>query len=234
MSRGVSITWLGHGTFYIQTGAGTKILVDAWVMSNPACPEDLKGLSDVDLMLVTHGHFDHVADVVAIAERANPTVICIHEMAGWLGSKGVSNVQGMNKGGTQVFSDVSVTMVYADHSGGIDDDGTTVYGGEAVGFVIAPENGPVIYHAGDTNLFGDMKLIGELYQPEIAILPIGDLFTMSPREAAVACRLIGAKTIIPGHWGTFPLLTGTPEKLRELIQDQEGVEVVGLEPGQSY
>ena len=114
-------------------------------------------------MLVTHGHF--VADVVAMAERANPTVICIHEMAGWLGSKGVNNVQGMNKGGTQLSS---VTMVYADHSGGIDDDGTTVYGGEAVGFVIAPENGPVIYHAGDTNLFGDMKLIGELYQPDIS------------------------------------------------------------------
>jgi len=234
MGKGASITWLGHGTWYVETAAGTKILLDAWVMNNPACPDDLKKLSDVDLMLITHGHFDHIQDAVAMAERATPTVFCVHEMASWLESKGVGKVQGMNKGGTQIFSDVSVTMVYADHSAGVDDDGAVLYGGEATGYVITPETGPVIYHAGDTNLFGDMRLIGELYRPEIAILPIGDHYTMSPREAAVACRLIGAKTVIPGHWGTFPILTGTPAKLRELTSDQEGLEVVGLEPGQSY
>jgi len=230
-TRGVKLTWLGHATFLAQTPEGAKVLVDPWVAGNPACPESLKQFDRVDVMLITHGHFDHIADAVAIARKHKPTVVGIYETCNWLESKGVTNCSAMNKGGTQKAGPVEVTMVHAEHSCGILDDGKIIYGGEACGYIIRFPNGLVAYHAGDTNVFGDMKIIAELYRPELAMLPIGDLFTMSPREAAYAIRLLGVKAVIPMHFGTFPPLTGRPDELRELTRDIPGLEIIAMKPG---
>jgi L-ascorbate metabolism protein UlaG (beta-lactamase superfamily) len=228
--NGVKITWLGHATFRIQTPKGKIVLVDPWVMQNPACPEKEKTVKSVDVMLITHGHGDHIGDAVEIAKKHKPKVVGIPELCGWLGKKGVENIAMMNKGGTQQVGDIKVTMVHADHSCGIQDDDELVYGGEACGYMIEFDNGLKIYHAGDTNVFGDMKIIRELYAPDIAMLPIGDHFTMGPREAAYACDLLKAKTVIPMHFATFPVLTGTPGALTKLVH---GVEVLEMKPGQT-
>src|SRR5579862_2866063 len=226
--KGLKITWLGHATFRFETPGGKTILIDPWVMGNPACPESEKNLKKLDVMLCTHGHFDHIGDAVEIAKKLNPTVVGIPELCGWLGKKGVKNLAEMNKGGTQTVADIKVTMVHADHSCGIKDGDELVYGGEACGYVIEFSNGLKIYHAGDTNVFGDMAIIRDLYAPDIVMLPVGDHYTMSPREAAYACNLLKAKTVIPMHFGTFPVLTGKPNDLRKLVQ---GIDIVEMEPG---
>jgi L-ascorbate metabolism protein UlaG (beta-lactamase superfamily) len=228
--KGIKLTWLGHATFRIETPAGKTVLVDPWVMGNPMCPESEKKVKKVDVMLCTHGHFDHIGDAVAIAKQHNPTVVGIFELCAWMEKKGVKQTSPMNKGGTQKVGDLRVTMVHAEHSCGIQDGDQIVYGGEACGYVIEFENGVKIYHAGDTNVFGDMQIIRELYAPEIAMLPIGDHFTMSPREAAYACRLLKPKTVIPMHFGTFPVLTGTPAELKKLVKDAE---ILEMKPGQT-
>ncbi|HXP45726.1 MAG TPA: metal-dependent hydrolase, partial [Terriglobales bacterium] len=180
--KGIKLTWLGHSTYRIETPAGTTVLVDPWVMGNPMCPESEKKIKKVDVMLCTHGHFDHIGDAVAIAKQHNPTVVGIYELCAWMEKKGVKQISPMNKGGTQKVGDLRVTMVHAEHSCGIQDGDQIVYGGEACGYVMEFENGVKIYHAGDTCVFGDMQIIRELYAPEIVMLPIGDHFTMSPRE----------------------------------------------------
>jgi L-ascorbate metabolism protein UlaG (beta-lactamase superfamily) len=160
--------------------------------------------------------------------------VCIYEIGHFLEKRGAKNVRAMNKGGTQTVAGIAITMVHAEHSCGIqDEEGNILYGGEAAGFVLRLEEGKSVYFAGDTNVFPGMELIGELYRPDVAMIPIGDHFTMGPREAAKAVRLLGAKTVIPMHWGTFPLLTGTPSKLRELTRDVAGLTVVELAPGGS-
>ena len=228
--KGVKLSWLGHATFRMQTPGGKTVVVDPWVMGNPLCPEKEKKLSRVDAMLCTHGHFDHIADAVEIGKRHNPKVVGIFELCGWLEKKGVKNTSPMNKGGTQAVGDIRVTMVHADHSCGIQDGEQIIYGGEACGFVIEFENGLKIYHAGDTAVFGDMQIIRELYAPDIALLPIGDHYVMSPREAAYACKLLKPKAVVPMHFGTFPVLTGTVAEFKRLVKD---VEVVEMKPGQT-
>lgn len=228
--HGLKIKWLGHATFLITTPKGTNVLIDPWVMGNPACPENEKQLKKVDVMLVTHGHFDHIGDAVEIAKKHSSKVVCIPEMGAWLEKKGVKNVMGMNKGGTQHIGDIAVTMVHAVHSCGITDGDQIVYGGEACGYVVAFDNGIKIYHAGDTMAFSDMKIIHELWRPQIAMLPIGDHYTMDPRQAAYAAELLQPKTVIPMHFGTFPVLTGRPG---ELAKWAEGCEVREMKPGET-
>ncbi|HEX4426765.1 MAG TPA: metal-dependent hydrolase [Terriglobales bacterium] len=226
--NGIKLTWLGHATFRIETPGGKIVIIDPWIMGNPACPEKDKDVKKVDILLCTHGHGDHIGDAVEIVKKHNPKVVGIVELCTWLEKKGAKQILGMNKGGTQTVDDIKVTMVHADHSCGIQDGDDMVYGGEACGYVIEFSNGIKIYHAGDTNVFGDMAIIRELYAPDIAMLPIGDHYTMGPREAAYACNLLKAKTVIPMHFATFPVLTGTPGALQKLALNTK---VFEMKPG---
>ena len=233
LGRDVEITWLGHSTFRIVSPGGKIILIDPWTYGNPACPDSHKAIDRLDLMLITHAHSDHMSDPVTIAGRASPShIIANHEIATYLEAQGVSGCIGMNKGGSYTVDGITSTLVHADHSSSIAVGDTILPGGEACGFVIRFEDGFTLYHAGDTCAFGDMRLIAELHRPDVACLPIGDHFTMGPREAAVACRLLGTARVIPMHFGTFPLLTGTPAALRDSLSDQPGVEVLELRPGE--
>jgi L-ascorbate metabolism protein UlaG (beta-lactamase superfamily) len=228
----MQITWLGHGTFEFRLPSGQVILMDPWTDGNPAFPKRHK-FERVDTICITHGHFDHIHDAVPLGKKYSPEVAAIFETAHWLESKGVPNTRGMNKGGSQKLGDVTVTMTHAVHSCGImDDDGKIIYGGEAAGYILRFTDGRSLYFAGDTNVFSDMQLIEQLYHPELVFLPIGDLFTMSPREAALAARLLKAERIIPMHFGTFPALTGCPDLLRQELGDFPA-DVWDLKPGEA-
>lgn len=230
--HGTRITWLGHSTVLVQTANGTNILIDPFIAQNPKYPKSYELPKKIDFILLTHGHGDHMSDVVPVATKHGSTVVAIYELAGYLGKKGLTNTIGMNLGGTVQLNDAAATMVEAKHSSGAQDEDGTHYVGVAAGYVLNLPGGPTLYHAGDTAVFGDMRLIGELYKPEIALLPIGGHFTMSPREAAVAASYVGARTILPIHWGTFPMLTGTPAELAGLIG--ASVKVVQWNPGDTY
>jgi L-ascorbate metabolism protein UlaG (beta-lactamase superfamily) len=234
LNRGFALTWLGHNSFKLVTRGAKTILLDPWVEGNPATPKDLKTFDRIDIMTITHGHGDHMADAVTLAKKFKPIIVCNHEIHLYLSKKGVQNTSPMNKGGTQEAAGIKFTMVHATHSSGIEDGGQVIYGGEPCGFVITLEDGTRIYNAGDTAAHMDMQLIGELYRPDIALLPIGDLYTMSPREAAVAARMLKPKYIVPSHYGTFPALSGTPDQLREELKAQNvTAEVIALRPGET-
>jgi L-ascorbate metabolism protein UlaG (beta-lactamase superfamily) len=235
---GFTFTWYGHSCLEIETEGDRRILFDPW-FSNPRSPKSALAVDRCDLLLVTHGHFDHldVGDTMGIASRLRPAWPCIHEMSLWLARRlpgGADQVIGMNKGGTLEAAGLRVTMTGADHSAGDWNPGgeTTLYLGEPAGFVVELENGFRIYHAGDTNVFGDMALIRDLYRPDIAMLPIGGHYTMGPREAALATELLGVRHVLPIHWGTFPILAGTPAELQAAITETGGhATVIAWEPG---
>jgi L-ascorbate metabolism protein UlaG (beta-lactamase superfamily) len=228
----LSFTWLGHSTFVFRSPGGKRLLIEPWVASNPACPEASKKLGDLDLILITHGHSDHTGDAVSIARATGAHVIATYEVCLWLESKGIQNTAPMGHGGTQMIGEIAITMVNAVHTSSVVDAGRVVYAGHAAGYVIRFEDGTTIYFAGDTALFGDMRLIGEMHRPAIAFLPVGDRFTMGPEAAARAVEMLGVRQVVPMHYGTFPFLTGTPARLRDLVEPK-GVHVLALEPGET-
>ncbi len=231
----LEITWLGHATVKLLTPAGTSIVIDPWMEGNPAYPKNTRALDAVDLMLLTHGHGDHIGGAAGLAKEHKPTVVGIFELCGLLAGQGVENTVGMNIGGTHKFKDVTIHMTDARHSSGFEQDGKFLYAGEAAGFVIEIEGAPTVYHSGDTAVFGDMKIIGEYLKPDIIMLPIGDFYTMGPRQAAIAAEWLGAGTILPIHFGTFPALSGTPEQLdKELKARGVKANVVAWKPGDTY
>jgi L-ascorbate metabolism protein UlaG (beta-lactamase superfamily) len=229
--KGTRITWLGHATVLVQTAKGTNILIDPFIAQNPEYPKEFVLPEEIHYILATHGHGDHISDLVPVAASHHSTVVAVFELANYLAKKGVARTIGMGMGGTVQLDDVAVTMVAAEHSSSAQDEQGTHYVGVATGFVLTIADGPVLYHAGDTNVFGDMKLIHDLYRPEVAMLPIGGHFTMGPREAALAVRLLEPKAVLPLHFGTFPPLKGTPEQLAALVD--AGVEVLRRRPGES-
>ncbi len=226
----LQITYLGHSAFRLRTPGGKEILFDPWYTGNPSFPESARPKA-ADLILISHGHSDHITDAAAMAKSTGATVVGIWEITSWLGTKGIQKLEPMNKGGTITSNGLRITMTDARHSSSFDEGGI-VYLGEPAGFVVKLENGQTIYYAGDTSLFGDMKLIGELYKPDIAFLPIGDRFTMGPDTAAMAARWLGVKQVVPMHHSTFPLLTGTPKQLEKELAGS-GIEILVLKPGET-
>ena len=221
LPAGTTITWYGHSCVRIDTAGGKTVIIDPW-FANPKSPIAVDAVDRCDLLLVTHGHFDHMGDAVALASRLRPAWPCMHEMSLWLGRRlpgGADAVVGFNKGGMVEAAGLKVSMVTAHHSAGDwnADGETTLYLGDPAGFVIELEDGYRIYHAGDTEPFSDMRLIRELHAPDLAMLPIGGHFTMGPAGAAMAVEFLGVQEVLPLHYGTFPILAGTPAQLREAL-----------------
>ena len=229
--KGTRITWLGHATVLVETAKGTSILIDPFIENNPKYPKGFKLPEKIDYILLTHGHGDHISDAVPVAKKHKANVVAIYELAAFIASQGADHITGFNLGGTVQLDDVFVTMVEAKHSAGAEGKSGTQYAGVAVGYVLTVANGPVLYHAGDTAVFSDMKLIKELYHPELAMLPIGGFYTMGPKEAAIAAQFIEPKAILPIHFGTFPPLTGTPDQLNGYLNGS--IEIIRIAPGET-
>ncbi|HYW34844.1 MAG TPA: metal-dependent hydrolase [Balneolaceae bacterium] len=233
MKTSVKAHWLGHSAFYLQSPNGKHILIDPFLKDNPSTPDDWKEPGDVDYIFLTHGHADHVGDTVEIAERTGCKVISILELSTVLTTKhGLDEDQaaGFNKGGTISFDDFSVTMVSANHSSSFQGD----YTGEPAGLIFSFDDDISIYHLGDTNIFSDLELYGDLYQPEVTLVPMGDHFTMGPEEATWAVDMLRPEIAIPIHYGTMPVLSGDPEEFKALVEEETDTEVLIPEAGENF
>jgi L-ascorbate metabolism protein UlaG (beta-lactamase superfamily) len=233
-----TLTWLGHSAFRVDTPSGKRIYVDPFLNGNPRCPEVEREPERVDAIFITHGHNDHVGDTLDLAKKFQCPVVAPVELRDYLEIQGYPSdgPHDPNKGGTVDLDGIKVTLTHAQHSSSFVSESKSgegydiQYTGEPCGLVFDFGEGPKLYFAGDTNVFGDMALIARLYAPDVAILPIGGHYTMDPKEASVALELLGVKRCVPCHYGTFPVLAGTPDQLRELAP---GVEVISPEPGES-
>ncbi|MGO8757903.1 MAG: metal-dependent hydrolase [Terracidiphilus sp.] len=226
------ITWLGHATVLIETAQEINILIDPFIAHNPKYPWNFVLPAKIHYVLLTHGHGDHISDAVPVAQKHGSTVVAIYELADYIKARGVADTIGMNLGGTVSLGSVTAIMVEAKHSAAAADENGTHYTGVATGFVLEVPGGPVLYHAGDTAVFGDMQLIRDLYQPRVVMLPIGGFYTMGPKQAALACSLLAPEVVLPIHFGTFPPLKGTPEELAALVGPD--VKVLHWKPGDEY
>ena len=227
----LSITWFGHATFVVGTPGGRRIVFDPWLTGNPKAPAGAK-IDKADVICVTHGPSDHTGDVVSVARATGAPVVAVFELANYFQGKGLKDVVGMGVGGTVDVKGLKISMTPAVHTSSIEEDGKVLYVGLATGFVVRLEDNRSIYFAGDTGVFGDMRLIRDMYAPEIAFLPIGDHYTMDPRAAALACEMLGVRQVVPMHYGTFPALTGSPDELKKLVE-LRGVDVLVLKPGET-
>jgi L-ascorbate metabolism protein UlaG (beta-lactamase superfamily) len=232
MNTQVKASWLGHSAFKLESQNGKIIYVDPFLKENPTTPAEFKEVEEADYILLTHGHEDHVGDTVEIAKNTGATVVGIVELMGLLQEEGLPEDQalGFNKGGTIHFDDFSVTLVSANHSSSYKGK----YAGDPGGLVLSFEDDICIYHMGDTNIFADLELYGQLYEPHVVLAPIGDHFTMGHEEAAYAVEMIGCEIAVPTHYGTFPPLVGDPQKFKEILEDMTDTEVRIPEPGANF
>ena len=218
------IRWLGHSGFEIEL-ANKILLIDPWLTGNPLAAVTASDIKKADIVCVTHDHGDHLGDSVEICKRTGATFVGIYELGVYAEEQGVKNVVGINIGGTAKVKGISITMVQAFHSS---------TRGAPTGYVIKAEE-KTLYHAGDTGLFGDMKLIGEIHRPDVALIPIGDYYTMGPREAAEAVKLIKPAVVVPMHYQTFPVLESSAENFIKLVKEKAPkVKIVALKPGDTY
>ena len=213
-----TITWLGHATVRLTLPDGRVILIDPWLEGNPACPGPMKKPPRCDMILLTHGHADHVGDVGTLVERFDPVVVGNFELCGLLEKQiGNGRFSGMNTGGTQVIDGVRVSLTQAFHSSSIDSPDGPIYAGMPNGVVAGVDGLTSVYHAGDTDVFGDMKLIAQLFKPKVCVLPIGDYYTMGVEGAALAADLLRPRAIIPIHYKTFPVLAESTDAFRAAL-----------------